>query len=277
MPEDAVSTKKIIIESSFSDKYYQSELSVDSSERSVLPYISKLSVNHQVQKIFDNQAIATTIEQTLLSSVPERFYGKPDIELKLADYISLPDMGEIFFELLHGVYLKKKKSGYEVSITAHIGDNLFITYPYLMIDGVIIRDPSMIANLDPEIVEKIDVIKEKYLVGTYFFPGIVNVITKSGDFSCVSLPDYMTRLSYRVIDHVSSFGSPDYSSEEIKESRIPDYRNTLYWNPSVKPGKDGKARVEFWSSDNKTDYLINIQGISEDGKPLSVKKIIKVK
>jgi hypothetical protein len=61
------------------------------------------------------------------------------------------------------------------------------------------------------------------------------------------------------------------------ESRIPDYRNTLYWNPSVKPDKDGKAIIEFWSSDNKSDYIINIQGITEEGRTFSLQKIIKVK
>jgi hypothetical protein len=146
-----------------------------------------------------------------------------------------------------------------------------------MIDGVIIKDASMIVNIDPETVEKIDVIKEKYLIGKYWFPGIINVITKSADFSCVPLPDYMIRMPYRVIDPVRSFVSPDYSSTEMKNSRIPDYRNTLYWNPSVKTDKNGKARIEFWSSDNKADYLINIQGITKDGKMLSAKKVIKVK
>jgi hypothetical protein len=135
----------------------------------------------------------------------------------------------------------------------------------------------MIVNIDPETVEKIDVIKEKYLIGKYWFPGIINVITKSADFSCVPLPDYMIRMPYRVIDPVRSFVSPDYSSTEMKNSRIPDYRNTLYWNPSVKTDKNGKARIEFWSSDNKADYLINIQGITKDGKMLSAKKVIKVK
>jgi hypothetical protein len=146
-----------------------------------------------------------------------------------------------------------------------------------MIDGVIIKDASMIANLDPEIVEKIDVIKEKYLVGKYIFSGIVNVITKSGEFSCVSLPDYMIRLPYRVIDPVRSFVSPDYSSEKTLESRIPDYRNTLYWNPSVKPDKEGVARVEFWTSDFVSDLEVNIQGITPEGKTFTIKKIIKVK
>jgi hypothetical protein len=195
----------------------------------------------------------------------------------MADYISMPVMSEIFFELLPGVSLKKKKSMYEISITYRIEDDLFVTSPCLMIDGVIIKDPALIANLEPEIVEKIDVIKEKYLVGKYFFPGIINVITKTGDFSCVSLPDYMIRIPYKVIDPVNPFLAPDYSLEEMKDSHIPDYRNTLYWNPSLKAEKDGKARVEFWSSDNKSNYIINIQGITEEGKPFSFKKILKVK
>jgi len=126
-------------------------------------------------------------------------------------------------------------------------------------------------------VEKIDVIKGKYLVGKYYFPGIVNVITKSGDFSCVPLPDYMIRLPYKITEPVRSFVSPSYSSEENKDSRIPDYRNTLYWNPSVKTDKDGDARVEFWSSDNRSEYVINIQGITQEGEPFSLQKIIRVK
>jgi hypothetical protein len=105
----------------------------------------------------------------------------------------------------------------------------------------------------------------------------VNIITKAGDFSNVTLPDYAIRLSYRVIEKVNSFISPDYSSTEMKKKRIPDFRNTIYWNPSVKPNQDGKSRVEFWSSDNKADYLINIQGITQDGRLFSFQKNIKVK
>jgi hypothetical protein len=277
MPDDVSKNHKIIIESSFSDQYLKSEVYMDSETRPILPGISKLSINHQVQKIYGVPATGNALAPVFQPLMPLRYYGEPDIELILADYISLPVMSEIFFELLPGVSLKKKKSGYEISITFHVDDNMFVLSPCLMIDGVIIKDPSMIANLDPEIVEKVDVIKEKYLVGKYVFSGIVNVITKSGGFSCVSLPDYMIRHLYRVIDPVRQFISPDYSSEEMMESHIPDYRNTLYWNPSVKTDKDGKARVEFWSSDNKSEYVINIQGITLGGKIFSLQKTIRVK
>lgn len=277
MPDDPVKKYKIIIESSFSDRYLQPEVSVDSSAGSIPPDISKLIVNHQVQKIFGTSAISPPVNPVFLPSLATRFYGKPDIELILADFISLPVMNEIFFELIPGVSLKRKKSGYEISITYRIEDDQYTIFPCLMIDGVIIRDASLIANLDPELVERIHVIKERYLVGKYFFSGIVNVITRAADFSCVPLSDYMMRLPYRVIDPVRSFVSPDYSSESMKESRIPDYRNTLYWNPSVKHDKEGKAVVEFWSSDNKADYVINIQGINPQGRTSSIRKIIRVR
>ena len=277
MPEDNSMKHKIVIESSFSDQYKKSVISINSSSGIIPPRISKLSVNRQVEGIYGIHANESPGRPVITPVKLSRFYGIPDIELILADYIKLPVMSEIFFELLPGVSLKKKKSGYEVSITEHIDDGIVVSSPTLMIDGVIISDPALIVNLDPEIVEKIDVIKGKYLVGKYFFDGIINVITRAGDFSSITLPDYMLRMSYRVADPVLSFVSPDYSTEELKESRIPDYRNTLYWNPSVKLDKDGNAMAEFWSSDNKSDYIINIQGIDSEGNIISFKKHIKVK
>jgi hypothetical protein len=195
----------------------------------------------------------------------------------MKDYITLPVMQEVFFELLTGVFLKSKKSGYEISMNDPINNKAYETPPGLFLDGVVVKDASVIAGIDPEIVEKIDVVREKYFVGDYLFNGIVNIITKTGDFGNATLPDDAIRLPYKVIDPVWSFASPDYSSEEMKNGRIPDFRNTLYWNPSVKPDKDGRIGIEFWTSDFSTDYEINIQGITSEGKAFSIKKIIIVK
>jgi hypothetical protein len=277
MPEDYDAGHKIIIESPFSDKYPKYALSVDSSAGQIIPLISKMSVNYQVQTIFGNHSAVIPIVTMAVPSVLQRFYGKPDIELFLSDYVRLPVMSEVFFELLPGVALRKKKSGYEFSITEHIDDGLVVTSPTLLIDGVIIKDASLIVTLDPEIVEKIDVIKGRYEVGKYIFNGIINVITRTADYSSVPLSDYMMRLHYKVVEQVLSFVSPDYSSDEKRDSRLPDYRNTLYWNPLVKPDKEGKSSLDFWSSDNKSDYIISIQGITPEGKIISLKKIIRVK
>jgi hypothetical protein len=178
---------------------------------------------------------------------------------------------------LAGVFLKSKKSGYEITVADPENNKTYDTPPGLFIDGVKIKDPAIIAGLDPEIIEKIDIERSRYFVGDYLFYGIVNVITKAGDFGNATLPDDAIRLPYRVIDPVYSFVSPDYSSASLKRSRIPDFRNTLYWNPTVKPDKDGKSRIEFWTSDLISDFEVNIQGITPEGKIFSCKKIVKIK
>lgn len=267
----------VSIESPFSDIYFQTENHPDTTEISLPDYISDRSVNQQVQKIYSISATGDPVKLSFPAPLIRRFYGTPDVELKMKDYIALPVMEEVFFELLAGVSLKNKKTGYEISMADP--NNFKKPYdlpPGLFIDGVMIEDAGMIAKMEPESVEKIDVVREKYFVGDYQFFGVVNLITKTGDFSLPGLPDDAIRLSYQVIDPVYRFFSPDYSSTEKKTKRIPDLRNTLYWNPNIDIDASGHSKVEFWTSDFISDYIVSIQGITKEGKIISLKKTIKV-
>jgi Tfp pilus assembly protein PilZ len=275
-PENAERNNNIRIESSFSDKYpelapaYGTSVTVPSQDN------SKLAVNYQVMKIYRSDVLPDKSSPVTFTGGTRRFYGKPDIELVMDDYIKLPVMQEVFFELTPGIFLKKKKSEYEITISDPVENRIYDKAPLLFIDGVVVKDPGIIANLDPEIVEKIDAVKSRYFVGEYLMFGLVNVITRAGDFSNVTLPDYAVRLPYRITEPAVSFSYPDYTSPEKRQSHIPDFRNTLYWNPSFKTDKEGKAEVEFWSSDFRSDYEISIQGFNGNGEPVSIRKIIKV-
>ncbi len=74
----------------------------------------------------------------------------------------------------------------------------------------------------------------------------------------------------------SDFSSPDYSGISQKESRIPDFRNTLYWNPDVRTDAKGRAAVEFYTSDEPGDYKILVEGYSSDGRRASKTILIKL-
>jgi hypothetical protein len=274
-PEEVNPDNSIKIKSSFSEKYPVTISTRDNIKEAPSRYISRWKVNYQVNKIYETEdALATASFIPFRTS--KRFYGKPDIELKMNDYIELPVMQEVFYELLPGVIMKQKKSEYEIQIADPVYNIVYDKPPVLFIDGVVVHEPSVIVGLDPDRVEKIDVIKDRYVIGDYLFCGLVNVITKAGDYSDVSLPDYAVRLSYRAIEPVNAFLSPDHSSEEKMQNRIPDFRNTLYWNPSVQRDKDGNYLVEFWSSDLIGDYEINIQGITGEGKTVSFRKVITI-
>jgi hypothetical protein len=250
-PEVVDKNNVVKIESSFSEEYQSVENKPDTLKKPIPSYITKWSVNYQVSKIFEISYFGEPYPEPVTLKPPVRFYGRPDIELILDDYIKLPVMEEVFFELLPGVFLKSKKSGYEMSVLDPVDKRVYNNPPVLMVDGVVIHEASVIAAIDPEKVERIDAVKEKYFVGDYLFYGLVNVITREANFSTVTLPDYAIRMHYRVIEPLNTFKSPEYRDQEKSSERIPDFRNTLYWNPSLITDADGKSGFQFWSSDVK--------------------------
>lgn len=60
------------------------------------------------------------------------------------------------------------------------------------------------------------------------------------------------------------FYKPDYD-KMILETNIPDFRNTLLWEPSVITDKNGKATLSFFCSDINTDFVGRIEGVGGDG------------
>jgi hypothetical protein len=274
-PEESENTV-IEIESPFSGKYPVSE-TANETAADPYPAITKLSVNYQVSKIYGSAYKGEPDSSGISLAEKERFYGQPDIELLMKNYILLPVMEEVAFELLPGVFMKNRKTGYEISISDPVTNEIFYKQPLLMIDGVIVNDASIIAGIDPEVVEKIDVIKDKYVVGDCLFYGIINIITKAGDCSNITLPDYAVRSTPRLYDQVIAFSSPSYSTPASLKSRVPDFRNTLYWNPSIQPDKNGKYIIEFRSSDFVSDYVINAEGVTSDGKIVSLTRTFSVK
>ena len=58
-----------------------------------------------------------------------------------------------------------------------------------------------------------------------------------------------------------------------KESRRPDFRHTMYWEPSV----TGKTGTEFYTSDLEGVYVATLQGVDADGKMIEVKWEFEVK
>ncbi len=275
LPDSLIPQAKITFEPVFSDRvprWYGKE------PLQQLPgYASRLSINYQVQSIYRFPVTGTLVPRPTAAPLPRRFYGKPDIELRMDEYIKLPVMEEVFYELLPNVSMKKKKDEVAVAITNRDAKGLVVTAPTVMVDGVVLKDPSLIAGIDPELVEQIDVIKEKYVAGDYSFPGIVNVITKSADFSVVDLPAGMVRLNYRVTDPVRAFALPDYSSEATRNNRIPDNRTTLCWDPGLSSNPGVSPSVTFPAGDIRGDYLLRLEGITAGGRVVSKRVRIRVK
>jgi len=60
---------------------------------------------------------------------------------------------------------------------------------------------------------------------------------------------------------VKEFYSPNYSILPPEA----DYRRTLYWNPSVKTDKDGKASIQFYNNSSCKSFSISAETITPQG------------
>ncbi|HPB13980.1 MAG TPA: hypothetical protein PK172_08705, partial [Bacteroidales bacterium] len=273
-PEDNTRGNNIRLESPFSEKYPPLMPADSLTPAYEPPAGSKLAINYQVTRIYGSDQAPDTTEAASFVRGKYRFYGTPDIELVLADYIKLPVMHEVFFELMPGVFMKERKGIYDIYVHDIVDNRPYDRPTILLVDGVVVKDPAVIAGLDPELVERIDAVKSRYFIGEYLFFGLVNVITKAGDFSDVPLPDQAIRFPWQAFARLKSFSAPDYDDAVLKNSRVPDFRNTLYWNPSVSAEKETSAGVKFWTSDFRGPFEVLVQGVTERGESFSLRKAI---
>ena len=112
-----------------------------------------------------------------------------------------------------------------------------------------------------------------YVLGETIYGGILSIITHRGNMPDMRINHNMQMFSYEFPQERPIFGMPDYGIEEVQRSRRPDFRHTLYWNPSV----EGKTGVEFYTSDMEGTYIATLKGVTADGKKVEIKQEFDVR
>ena len=188
---------------------------------------------------------------------------KPSQVYSSADYSIKPSGGDFMYGSLEELLFTKAPAFFgssgPVSLTAHSG---YLTY----IDGV----QGTMDGLSISMVERVDIIKKNNptgmaMLGMRGVSGAVLIYTKRGGTEEVT-DKYLKGLIKQKISGFSKyreFYSPTYTTENI-DSEKPDYRTTLYWNPSVEIN-NGEAEVSFYTSDDIAGYKILIEGITKKG------------
>jgi len=125
--------------------------------------------------------------------------------------------------------------------------------------------PTFVTTLDTYSIERVELLKgpAAAIWGSRGANGVILIYTKrGGGTEPILAPDFT------LLGHSSKreFYSPKYDVKEERHS-TPDYRATLYWNPSITTDKNGNAFIEFFNSDVAEQIQIEIEGLSADGTP----------
>jgi hypothetical protein len=74
-------------------------------------------------------------------------------------------------------------------------------------------------------------------------------------------------LDYEGMQMQREFYHPTYETDAQLNSRLPDFRNVLYWSPDIKTDAKGKGSFSFFTSDLQGTYIGVINGLSAKSVP----------
>lgn len=234
----------------------------------------KLNKSTQVQNNFMYAKYQQFVEPAYFDTTA--FYGQPDKTYYLDDYTRFTTMEEVMREYVAEVRVRKQENGFHYEVKNTPYQSYFKNNPLVLLDGALISDINKIMAVDPLKIRKIDVVARKYFWGSLTFDGIVSYSSYNGSF-VESLPGAQALMvAYEGTQLQREFYTPVYETKEQHESRLPDFRNQLHWEPNLRTTTNGQQTVSFYTSDLEGDYVLTIQGITAEGLPGSTTITIRV-
>ncbi len=226
--------------------------------------LNEAIIGMQIRNIYDPYLGPDPVAP--VQHVVNNFYGEPDNVVFLSDYIELNDLTEVVKEIIPGVWTQKRNRQINLRLLNKYPTGDFYKSPLVLFDGVPVRDIEEILEVPASEIERIDIFNTRYFVSDITIEGIIHFISQKGDMSMIDYDKSIFRQVYNSVDNSwKELYYPDYSTTERRNSRIPDYRNTLYWDPFVGVNSDGDAVVDFYTSDEEGDYTVIVEGFTKDG------------
>jgi len=204
------------------------------------------------------------------------FYGKPSEQYLLDKYTRFKVMEEVLREYVPGVLVRIRKDGFHLLVVDKTNKSVLET-PLTLLDGVPVFDANKIMALDPLKIRKLEVVDGRYYQGQAVYNGIVSFTTYKGDLEGFQLDPRVLVQQYEGVQRQREFYAPRYDTPAAQQSRLPDLRNLLYWNPNINLAGPAAQTLSFYTGDQAGRYLVVLQGLSAAGRPGSTSFVMEVK
>ncbi|HKK62326.1 MAG TPA: Plug domain-containing protein [Bacteroidales bacterium] len=220
--------------------------------------MQQIAINAQLMHKFDtsNNAYFSNPE------FKHPFYGEPYAVTYTDEFIRLKNLKEFYYELVPSVSVMSFNKNPFLFI--HSETSLRAYPPLILIDNIPVYNDVEMLSIPSNMIERIELVNGGYIVGQYKYSGVLSMYSKERDIANYKLPENSYFFNYSMFD-ADKFSAPEYNSGP-SDSRFPDLRNTLYWNPDVDISENGSGELKFYTSDVQDEYRILLRGLTEDGK-----------
>ncbi|WP_294958986.1 hypothetical protein [uncultured Flavobacterium sp.] len=253
-------------------------------DASSLQFTSKLNLSPELKRDIEERSTASQIQNAyyqikkdslVAEAVMNPFFTTVEKSYVLDDYTRFPTLKENIVEVIVELYYRKNNGKYQLHVRNNQKDLELYGPPLVIVDGLLIQDPSDLFDYNMANISKVSLITEPYVYGPNLYGGLISFETKNNEFSENYAKKYLKTMEIQRPNPEKVYNNPDYSAGN-KLQRIPDYRYQLLWKPDIK--LDAKEEnLSFYTSDIKGNFEIVLEGFTENGHPVYVSKNITVK
>ncbi len=234
-----------------------------------LEFLKSQNLTIQLRNLYSAKTASIQPDNADTVKTNEMFYGKPEIAVQVEDYIHLPNVRELIFEVVPNVTIRQQNGKYILGVT---GKNLYASnYPTLILfDGIPIYDYQKLLTLPPERILSIEAKTNFYIHGNTIFGGIINIRSVNNDLAGLNLPETAILSKLYLPEKVEN---KSVRAQKSESEGMPNLDDILVWE-NLKNASKGTNKI--YCNNNPGKYILSIYGYGEDGKWNSGKLIIDV-
>lgn len=200
--------------------------------------------------------------------VPSRSY-------RLDEYVRFRTVEQTFTEFIQGVVIRKIGNQPRFCVRKEEKQGFNDGNTLVLLDGIPLADHQTLIDYNPYRLSRIDIYQGTYVFGNRMYEGMIAFYTPRHRFPDLRLPSGTQLLDYKGTAAVESLEGVAYPSDSLRASRRPDFRHTLYWNPSLKNAAPD-WELDCYASDFEGSYLISVEGVSPQGQPVCGRHLIHI-
>jgi len=216
-----------------------------------------------------------------ISETPYSHLRNP-ITYMLDDYTRFNTLEETIFEFIYQLRVNTVGGKKVIRMFNPEEHTVYRGNTLVLLDGTPIHSHDKILEYNPYLIERVDICGGWTTFNGEAYSSIVAFTSFTGN-----LPSFRLGSESQLFDYEFPYKSgqpvfPEYADSVAKEDLTPDFRHTLYWNPSVETiagsslqaGK--RIGLSFFTSDLCGEYEIRAEAITSSGKYLNAVSYFRV-
>ena len=199
---------------------------------------------------------------------------RPNRRYALDDYTRFPNMEEVFIEFITFARIRRAGEGRIFTMMTEGLDN-YTNNVLVLFDNIPVTNHELMCDYNPLQIKTIDLHVGRYLFGGHLYDGMITFYSYQNDYPGITFGRSTQLFDYEGTQPYRYFYTPDYDETGIT-TRLPDFRHSLLWEPSIQSDGQTELVIPFTTSDLTGSFVITIEGIGTNGTVVQASQVIVV-